>query len=79
VGLSSDAITADRATMKSHRIPRTDLDVSRIAYGCDFIVRQGVEPDALSASDIAGASQLVNVAYDSGITLFDTASGLSRR
>jgi predicted oxidoreductase len=60
--------------MKFYRVPQTDLEVSGIAYGCDFLVRQGVEPDAVSADDVAVASRLINVAYDNGITLFDTAS-----
>jgi predicted oxidoreductase len=59
--------------MKCHRIPHTDLEVSRLAFGCDRLVRDGVSPDALSADDIAKAAHLVNVARDNGITLFDTA------
>jgi predicted oxidoreductase len=59
--------------MKTYRIPNTDLEVSRIAFGCDLLVRDGVSPDALSADDIAQAARVVNVAHDNGITLFDTA------
>jgi predicted oxidoreductase len=59
--------------MKSYSIPRTDLHVSRIAFGCDLLVQDGVSPDAFSAADIAKAGRVVNVAYDNGITLFDTA------
>ena len=61
--------------MKSYRIPHTDLDVSRIAFGCDLLVRNGVYPEALSSDDVAQAVRLINVAYENGITLFDTAEG----
>jgi predicted oxidoreductase len=64
--------------MKCYRIPHTDLEVSRIAFGCDLLVRDGVSPDALSADDIAKAARLVNFAHDNGITLFDTAEAYGR-
>jgi predicted oxidoreductase len=59
--------------MKSYCIPRTDLQVSRIAFGCDRLVREGVSPDALSTDDVSQAARALNIAYENGITLFDTA------
>jgi predicted oxidoreductase len=71
-------VTKQGSHMKCYRIPQTDLEVSRIAFGCDLLVQEGVSPDALSADDIAKAARLVNVAHDNGITLFDTAEGYGR-
>jgi predicted oxidoreductase len=67
--------TSQKSNMKCYRIPHTDLEVSRIAFGCDLLVRDGASSTALSADDIARAARLVNVAYDNGINLFDTAEG----
>jgi predicted oxidoreductase len=59
--------------MKTYRISQTDLEVSRIAFGCDNLVEEGISPDALRADDIAHASRIIHTADESGITLFDTA------
>lgn len=58
--------------MRTYRIPRTDLDVSRIAYGCMNI---GGEWDKtpLGAAERLGASRAVHAAVEHGITLFDHA------
>jgi predicted oxidoreductase len=58
--------------MKTYSILRTDLVVSRIAYGCAGLVGWDKEP--VSAQDIAKATRLIHTAYDSGITLFDHAN-----
>lgn len=66
--------TGSNSIMRSYRLPHTDLEVSRIAFGCDLlVVREGASPDSLSTEDIAHAAQVVNVARENGITLFDTA------
>jgi predicted oxidoreductase len=69
---------------KAYRIPRTELTVSRMAYGCvqmgwgDTVItdpasfyREIKEP--LEPSTVTRAVQLINAAYDNGITLFDLA------
>lgn len=61
--------TGSNSIMRSYRLPHTDLEVSRIAFGCDF---WGLPRDA-SVDDIAQVARLVNVAHENGITLFDTA------
>jgi len=68
-----DTPTKSNPIMRSYRIPRTDLDVSRIAFGCDRLGRDGVPADAVTADDISQAVRIVNVAHEQGITLFDTA------
>jgi len=56
-------------TMTTCNIPRTDIVVSRIAYGCADLGTWNSQP--LSSSDIAKAERLIHCAYDRGITLFD--------
>jgi aryl-alcohol dehydrogenase-like predicted oxidoreductase len=72
VGVTENS-TGSKSIMRSYRLPHTDLEVSRVALGCDRLVREGVSPDATSATDIAQASRVVNVARENGITLFDTS------
>lgn len=57
--------------MKTLKIPRTDLTVSRIAYGCDRLAGWDYMP--LSAEVVAKAVRVINTAYDNGITLYDHA------
>jgi predicted oxidoreductase len=52
--------------MKTYRIPRTDLVVSRIAYGCGML-----GSDWHSAAFVTKTMQMLRTAYDNGITLFD--------
>src|SRR5258708_4455547 len=88
--------------MKTYRIPRTDITVSRLAYGCGMLsslaspkppVGEGhsqeeidkfkaehsaeeiarAEKEPLSEAKIARAVEMVNLAVDHGITLFDHA------
>jgi len=70
---STEGSTRSNSTMRSYRLPHTDLEVSRIAYGCGLLVREEVSPDSLSTEDIAQAARVVSVAHENGITLFDTA------
>ena len=60
-----------RRGMSINRIPRTNLVVSRIAYGCATLT--GWDRDRITANDIAKASRLINTAYDAGINFFDLA------
>ena len=54
--------------MRTYRIPKTDLVVSRLALGIGML---GV---SWNRSDLVQTTmQAIRVAYDSGITLFDTA------
>lgn len=58
--------------MKSYRIPHSDLDVSRIAYGCmDLGGNWGPAP--LTSALRSRAAGLVAAAIEQGITLFDHA------
>lgn len=58
--------------MKSYRVPHTDLDVSRIGYGCMNL--GGSWDDApLGKAERSRAAQLVATAIEQGITLFDHA------
>lgn len=66
----TEGSTGSNSIMRSYRLPHTDLEVSRIAFGCDF---WGLPKDALGADDVAQVARLVNVAHENGITLFDTA------
>lgn len=70
-GSSGQGIPASTTGMTSYKIPRTDLVVSRIAYGCASLVDSGRQP--LSADNLTKAESLINAAYENGITLFDLA------
>jgi predicted oxidoreductase len=61
---------ADKAagTMKSYTIPHTDLEVSRLAYGCAML---GLDWNGSDA--VAKTVATIRTAYEQGITLFDTA------
>ncbi len=58
-------------TLKSYKIPHTDLAVSRIAYGCAALV--GLDDKPIDAADKARVGELIHTACDHGITLFDHA------
>ena len=58
--------------MKRYRIPQTDLEVSRIGYGCMNL--GGAWNRALpGAAEIAKAARLIMTAYEQGVNLFDHA------
>ena len=57
--------------MKTYDLARTDLVVSRIAYGCDHMGNWDKEP--LSTDELAQAALVIRAAHDSGVTLFDLA------
>lgn len=62
---------ATAGSLRTCKIPNTDLSVSRIAYGCADLVPW--DKGALETESIAKADRVINVAYDHGITFFDTA------
>ena len=55
-------------TMKSYTIPHTDLEVSRLAYGCAML---GLDWNGSDA--VARTAATIRTAYEQGITFFDTA------
>lgn len=63
--------------MKTYRIQQTDLEVSRLAYGC---MQLGGSWDSapLTAAERTRAARLVATARDHGITLFDHADIYTR-
>jgi len=63
--------------LKTYRIPRTDLEVSRIAYGCMSLSRAW-DDAPITATEIATTLKLVATAVDQGITLFDHADIYAR-
>src|SRR4051794_34330746 len=72
--LSADAAmpSATRGIMKTYKIPRTDLEVSRIAAGLDGYAGDW-NRKPLNSEMRARADRGVNTAYENGITLFDNA------
>jgi len=63
--------------LKTLRIPRTDLEVSRIAYGC-MQLSKAWDDAPITALEIASTLRLVEVALEQGITLFDHADIYAR-
>lgn len=63
--------------MQIFRIPHSDLEVSRIAYGCMHLSRAW-DDTAITADEISAALKAVNAAVDLGITLFDHADIYAR-
>ena len=59
------------------RIPRTDLQVSRIAYGC-MQLSKAWDDAPIAASEISSTIKLVETALEQGITLFDHADIYAR-
>lgn len=62
---------ASSASLATHRIPRTDLEVSRICYGGAAL--GGRNRDPLSADQIDTGRRLIHAAADQGINFFDLA------
>jgi predicted oxidoreductase len=58
--------------VRTYRIPHSDLEVSRIAYGCMHLSRAW-DDAAPTAGEISAATEVVTAAVDRGITLFDHA------
>jgi predicted oxidoreductase len=58
--------------VQSYRIPHTDLDVSRIGYGC-LKLGGGWDRTPLGRTERSRAAGLIATALDRGITLFDHA------
>lgn len=58
--------------MTAYKIPRTDLVVSRLAYGCAGLVSWDKSPT--NADAVAKAMRVINTAYDYGINFFDHAN-----
>jgi predicted oxidoreductase len=63
--------------MQTCRITHSDLEVSRIAYGCMHLSRAW-DDTAITADEISAALKAVNTAVDLGITLFDHADIYAR-
>ena len=63
--------------MKTCRIPHTELDVPRIAYGCMRLSRAW-DDTAITAAEISATLKLVETALEQGIALFDHADIYSR-
>lgn len=66
-----------RHELKTYRIPRTDLELSRIGYGC-MNIGGGWNQAPLTAADISRAVELVDTAYEQGVNLFDHADIYTR-
>ncbi|HEY5970802.1 MAG TPA: aldo/keto reductase, partial [Pseudoxanthomonas sp.] len=63
--------------MKTYRIPRTGLEVSRIAYGCMNLSRAW-DDTPVTATEISATLEVVATAVEQGITLFDHADIYAR-
>lgn len=63
--------------MESLRIPHTDLEVSRIAYGCMHL-SSAWDDTPISASEKSATLRIVEAALEQGITLFDHADIYAR-
>lgn len=58
--------------MKTYHIPQTDLEVSRLAYGCMQIGGRW-DSDPMTAVEKTTALNVVTAAYEQGINIFDHA------
>jgi predicted oxidoreductase len=67
-GLARPILPGPTTPMKTYRIPRTDLVVSRLAFGCALV---GIDPK--SADFAALVTPMIQAAYSQGITFFDLA------
>lgn len=63
--------------MRTYRIPHSDLEASRIAYGCMHLCRAW-DDTAITAGEISTAVEVIAAAVDLGITLFDHADIYAR-
>jgi predicted oxidoreductase len=59
--------------MKTYRIAQTDLEVSRLAYGCMQIGGTWNRAEPLTTEQKRGALAAVRAALEAGVTLFDQA------
>lgn len=64
--------------IKKYRVPKTELAMSRLGYGCMSLASWDSRP--LDEGVVANADRAINTAYDRGINLFDLADnyGLSK-
>lgn len=69
--LTGDVTATRFVDMEIQEIARTDLKVSRIAYGCAGLAPWDHEP--VNDLTVTKAEQLIRTAHDLGITLFDHA------
>jgi predicted oxidoreductase len=63
--------------MQTCRVPHSDLEVSRIAYGCMHLSRAWDDED-ITAAEVSAATGAINTAVELGITLFDHADIYAR-
>jgi predicted oxidoreductase len=70
--LATDAARTSLRGMNTLRIPRTDLSVSRLAYGC-MKLGGGWDQNPISAETETAARAAVEAALECGINLFDHA------
>lgn len=63
--------------MKTYRIPQTDLEVSRLGYGC-MNLGGSWDQTPLTAAEKAKVARLVVTAHEQGINLFDHADIYTR-
>jgi predicted oxidoreductase len=63
--------------MKTQPIPNSDLEVSRIGYGC-MQLSQAWDGAPVTAGEVSRAVELVECAVDQGVTLFDHADIYAR-
>jgi predicted oxidoreductase len=72
LGSSVDAASpvAMPGTMRTYKIPRTDLEVSRVAGGVEKL-GGGWNKEPIDAAARDDAERVVKAAYENGITLFD--------
>ena len=75
VSVAAAAAVPTQGTMRTYKIPHTDLEVSRIAAGCELLVGDWSEwnKEPLDAEARAKADLAIKTAYENGITLFDLA------
>jgi len=66
--LTKNGSPSSARTMKQYKIPRTDLTISRIAYGCAMLGLDWNSPDF-----VARTKPLIRTAYEQGINFFDLA------
>ena len=63
--------------MQTYRIPQSDLEVSRIAYGCMHL-SPAWDEQPITAKEISTTLEVVEAALEQGITLFDHADIYAR-
>ena len=63
--------------MKAYRLANTDLDVSRIAYGC-MALGGSWDSAPLGDEEVKRAIELVSTAVEAGINFFDHADIYAR-